>query len=182
MATEASLGQDSRGANGVPPRILCIGLTFLPSPSCVPLSSLSFHAIGQKTSSSAASASLESEAARRRFGEGKADGGEGEGGREAAWENSEEETEEEGEQQQKSKFLARQRGERGDVVVLVRWQRRRPKCETEALSDILDCNCRRRRVERGRNTPHYRKYEGRGERREKDDSVATDLVCLLSGE
>ena len=30
MATEASLGQDPRGANGVPPRILSIGLTFLP--------------------------------------------------------------------------------------------------------------------------------------------------------
>ena len=140
MATEAS-GRSKRRPSSHPQHRLDFPPPLRP-PSSVPLSSLSFHAIGQKTSSSVASASLESEAARRRFGEGKADGGEGrEGGGMGKFRGG-------GERQQKSKFLARQRGEQGDVV-LVRWRRRRarrPKCETEALSDILDCNCRRERV------------------------------------
>ena len=104
-------------------------------------------------------------------------------GREAAWENSEEETEEEGERQQKSKFLARQRGERGDVV-LVRWRRRRPKCETEALSDILDCNCRRRRAEReGEGTRpiiENTKEEEKGEKKMILSLPILSACCLVS--
>ena len=115
MATEAS-ERSKRRPSSHPQHRLDFPPPLRP-PSSVPLSSLSFHAIGQKTSSSVASASLESEAARRRFGEGKADGCEGrEGGGMGKFRGG-------GERQQKSKFLARQRGEQGDVV-LVRWRRR----------------------------------------------------------
>ena len=112
-----------REASGVLPRIPCIGLTFFPPPLSLsvlrpPSSSPSFHAIGQKTSSSAAPASLESEAARRRFGGGKADAeSEGErGGREGGRkEGTSEKMEEEGATttKVKSKFLPRQGAQRG---------------------------------------------------------------------
>ena len=136
-------------------------LDFLPSPSSVllrppPSPSLSFHAIGQKTSSSAAPASLESEAARRRFGEGKADG---EGRRETSNASAALEGKDGGVEGEEA--TTKVESKCGGILACHRVERRRrssqtdgcPKCETEALSDISDCNCRREREGRKEHAP-----------------------------
>ena len=161
-----------REASGVLPRIPCIGLTFFPPslplrpPSSVLLSFLSRHWTENVLVCGPRKPRKRGRPTAIRRGKGrcrKRRGKRREGGREEGGNVGKDGGGRGDNNKSEVKIPPSSRSTtRSSLSVQFRWlrrrRRRRPKCETEALSDISDCNCSRGGRREGGNTPHYRKY------------------------